>query len=163
MSVEVVNGDITKCSEDIIAHQTNCMGVAGGLAALLLPKGSEALKEYENCCKEFKDDMKALFGTVQYVRNNDKMIANCFGQIFAGSNFSSFNSQFFNNPNDVYDGLKSALSIVERDARQKNLSVAIPYNIGCGIAGGDWNIVSKIINDIFETSPVKCVLYNFQK
>lgn len=161
MTVEIVQGDITKCDEDIIAHQTNCQGGAGGLASALLPRGSKALEEYEEYCKQFKDDMKSLFGTVQYVKNNGKIIANCFGQIYGGSNFSPYNSQFFKNPNEVYSGLQSALSIVERDAREKNLSVAIPYNIGCGIAGGDWNIVSRIINNIFEASPVKCVLYKF--
>ena len=28
------------------------------------------------------------------------------------------------------------------------MSITIPYNIGCGLAGGDWNIVYKIIEEL---------------
>ena len=28
------------------------------------------------------------------------------------------------------------------------MSIAIPYGIGCGLAGGDWEIVSNIIDDV---------------
>lgn len=30
-----------------------------------------------------------------------------------------------------------------------SLNIGFPYKIGCGLAGGDWNIVSKIIEETF--------------
>ena len=27
--------------------------------------------------------------------------------------------------------------------------MGIPYGLGCGLAGGDWNVVYNIINDVF--------------
>ena len=44
---------------------------------------------------------------------------------------------------------------------EKGYSVSIPYNIGCGLAGGDWNIVSKMIEEIFGQSSIDCVLYKY--
>ena len=35
-------------------------------------------------------------------------------------------------------------------AENNNLSIAIPYGIGCSIANGDWNKVYKIIEKVFE-------------
>lgn len=35
-------------------------------------------------------------------------------------------------------------------ASNNNLTIAMPYGIGCGIANGDWNIVCKIIEEIFS-------------
>ena len=58
--------------------------------------------------------------------------------------------------------LAMSLASVYRKAIQENLSVAIPYNIGCGLAGGDWNIVYEIISKLFKNTDINCVLYKFQ-
>lgn len=46
--------------------------------------------------------------------------------------------------------LEQCLETVKEFAKINKLSVAIPYGIGCGIANGDWNIVSKIIENVFS-------------
>ena len=40
--------------------------------------------------------------------------------------------------------------------------MAIPYKIGCGLANGDWNIVSKIIEETFKED-VKLTVYRLEK
>jgi len=35
-------------------------------------------------------------------------------------------------------------------AKKNNLSIAIPYGIGCGLAGGKWDIVYDIIEEVFN-------------
>ena len=60
---------------------------------------------------------------------NDKYIANLFSQ---KPNFDT-----------DYEMLERALNWVKKKATDENLSVAIPYGIGCGIANGDWNTVYK--------------------
>lgn len=45
-----------------------------------------------------------------------------------------------------------AFKASERDA------LGIPYGMGCGLAGGDWDVVRPIIESVFATSPVKAVI-----
>ena len=40
-------GDLLEATEDIIAHQVNCQGVAGGLACEIFNKWPEAKLDYE--------------------------------------------------------------------------------------------------------------------
>jgi hypothetical protein len=39
-------------------------------------------------------------------------------------------------------------------ARKKGLTVALPWQIGCNLAGGDWTEVSKMIREVFWDYPV---------
>ena len=73
-----------------------------------------------------------LYGDV----NNKKKIANIFSQ---KPNFDT-----------DYEMMERALNWVKRKAIDFKLSVAMPYGIGCGIANGDWNIVYKIIENVFS-------------
>ena len=50
--MEIINGDIFTCKEEIIVHQTNCMGVIGsGLAALVKKKYPDVFKGYYHFCR----------------------------------------------------------------------------------------------------------------
>lgn len=49
-----------------------------------------------------------------------------------------------------YEAMKRALLEIKQYAKDFNLSIAIPYGIGCGIANGDWNVVYKIIEEVFN-------------
>ena len=144
------NGDILEAEEKIICHQTNCLGIMGaGLALQIARKYPEVDKKYRDFCIEYGE--WNFLGQTQLVNtHDDKIIANCFGQQRPG----------FGKQTD-YKALKTCLKAVEEFANQNNFSVAIPYKIGCGLAGGDWNTVEKIIKGIFEMSPIKCVIYKF--
>lgn len=50
----------------------------------------------------------------------------------------------------AYYAMKTALTTIKDMAKDLNLSVCMPYNIGCGIADGEWEIVEKIITDVFD-------------
>ena len=49
-----------------------------------------------------------------------------------------------------YEAMKKALVYIKKWAENNNLTIAIPYGIGCGIANGDWNKVYKIIEEVFN-------------
>ena len=46
--------------------------------------------------------------------------------------------------------MQKGLDYIKAWARNNNLTIAIPYKIGCGIANGDWNKVRKIIEKVFS-------------
>ena len=55
--------------------------------------------------------------------------------------------------------MEECLCTIKILAENKNMNVAIPYGIGCGIANGNWNKVYEIIKNVFEKNKVECVLY----
>lgn len=139
-------GDVLKVSESIIAHQTNCKGVMGAGVAAQIKKQLLTKIDYEsyrNLCKECGN---TLLGSVQFLNlQNGKTIANVFGEDIPTGRGLDTN----------YDALKEGMKFVEEYARICNKDVAIPGLMGCGLAGGDWNIVyNDILLPIFEKSPV---------
>ena len=50
------------------------------------------------------------------------------------------------------EAFRSALlSLVEQ---YPDKMVSLPYGIGCGIAGGDWNVIQKIIKEVFANNKI---------
>ena len=136
--VRVKIGNILNCNEDIIVHQVNCQGImGGGLARQLADQYPKLEEDYRYYCNYNNFDYKKLKGSIwSYIGDDYKAIINIFSQ---KPNFDT-----------DYEALRKCLEQVKRDARELKASIAIPYGIGCGIANGDWNIVYKIIEEVFN-------------
>lgn len=142
--IEVKDGDIFNSGAKIICHQVNTYGVMGaGIALQVKNKFPNVYKEYENYCIEHEDD-EILGKTLLIATPDNTIIANLFSQEGMVTN---------------YDALRKCLENVCRVGER--VSIAIPYNIGCGIAKGDWTVVEKIIRDIFENTSVDCTIWRF--
>lgn len=149
--INVINGDILKSGSDIVIHQVNCLGVMGaGLAKQIREKYPEVFVAYNAHC-HIHTDKSELMGTVLFVECNDgTIIANIFGQMDYGRNGRKTD----------YRSLKRGLNTVRERAESEGLSVAIPHRIGCGLAGGNWNIVYKMIASAFDNYDVTLYEYN---
>lgn len=102
-----------------------------------LAKKYEKLEEtYAEFCELYNNNYNKLKGKVFKVMLKGKFIMNMFSQ---KPNF-----------NTDYDAMKIGLNEIKEYAKSYNLSIAIPYGIGCGIANGDWNTVYKIIDKVFK-------------
>lgn len=156
--VKIVKGNILNASEDIIGHQVNCIGVMeAGLALQIKKKFPNVFDEYRAFLKEHEEkhrdgitSQKYPIGQVQFVAVEDnKTVANIFGQIDVGGA----------KRHTDYEALKTALRAI-RDAvttegsEHYKKSVALPYGLGCGLAGGSWDVVSEIIEDTFANDEV---------
>ena len=139
--IKIVDGDILQASEDIIAHQVNCMSVmGGGIARQIKSKYPKVFKDYQIYLTNTKFPIQAL-GDCHFVKvDENKYVANLFGQYKYGTDKQQTD----------YKALEEALFTLKINAKDHNLSVAIPYNIGCSLGGGDWEIVYKIIEDAFQ-------------
>ncbi|XAK55542.1 Appr-1-p processing protein [Bacillus inaquosorum] len=158
--IKIEKGNILDATEDIIVQQVNCKGVMGaGLAKAILNKYPNVKKEYQsfrnfNLNKGLTD--KDLLGLVNYVQVSDgKVIANVFGQVNIKKN--CFDKTVYTKQEALTRGLKEVKELSE----QLNKSVAIPYGIGCGLAGGDWNIISELIDSVF--SDYNVTIYKLDK
>lgn len=140
--VVIRNGDIFDSHVDIIAQQVNCLGVMG--AGLALEIKNRYSTVYDKYCDVYDvyNNKEELLGKCQIVSSsaNGRIIANLFGQY--GVNRNKQQTQV--------DKLETALIKLKNYAKQKQLSVGIPYGIGCGLGGGNWNDVLKIINNVFS-------------
>ena len=147
----MIDADIFTCKEDIIVHQTNCQGVMGsGIALQVKQKYPEVFNGYYRYCKT--NNGEEILGTSLICEaNNGKYIANLFGQLRYGAGLQT-----------DYNMFKKGLQEVHDFAKERNLSVAIPYKIGCGLAHGDWNTILDIINEVFYDN-VKMEIYKYEK
>lgn len=149
--IKVVNGDITKATENMIVHQVNCQGKMGSGVALAIRKA------FPRAYVDYKDVWIAanspedLLGTVCISHiSPEKHVAHLFGQLYYGYDGKRYTS---------YDALYDGLISVREEAEKNGFSVAIPYGIGSARGGADWDIVYAMINKIFEGYDVTLYKY----
>lgn len=122
----------------IIAHICNNTDKWGaGFALQLGRKYPQAKKAFHKYYKEIEGGMIQLVGI-----NSTLSICNMFAQN---------GIRYLMNPNPLrYDWLETCLSKLYSEAQQVNATVQIPYKMGCGLAGGNWNKVESLIKKIFK-------------
>ena len=166
MSINIVNGNIFDTHCNIICHQVNCQGVMGhGIAKQVKEKYKGVFNEYKRYCDAHADNREAMLGEalivdVDYgaavldwlVNKERKYIANIFGQLTYGTGLRT-----------DYKALVLGLEVVANFAKEHNLSVAIPYKIGCGLAGGDWNKVNILIEGVFAGTGLEVLMYRYEQ
>jgi O-acetyl-ADP-ribose deacetylase (regulator of RNase III) len=146
MKIEYVDTNIAHVPERYIAHGTNCMGVMGsGVAKILRGKYKDLFPEYKKLCDQYPDDItkKQLLGGIQFVECGDKVIFNCFTQMNFGTKVQHVD----------YNALRNCMKEIDNACAKKldgyfndSNRVAMP-KIGAGLGGGDWEIISKIIEE----------------
>jgi len=151
MIKEVEGNLLTYPGLQVIGHQTNCLGVmGGGIAKQIKAANPNLFKVYQNYCKE--NDKKAL-GTVQFIPadNSDQIVANLFGEYSFCESIAPHEEGGKPRHTD-YDALKTCLTIFHSWAKEKGIqTLGIPYKLGCGLAGGNWDgVVYPMIKDEFE-------------
>lgn len=166
MSINIVNGNIFDTHCNIICHQVNCQGIMGhGIAKQVKEKYKGVFNEYKRYCDAHADNREAMLGEalivdIDYgaavldwlVNKERKYIANIFGQLTYGTGLRT-----------NYKALVLGLEVVANFAKEHNLSVAIPYKIGCGLAGGDWNKVNILIEGIFAGTGIEVLMYRYEQ
>lgn len=144
-------GDLLSVKEGIIAHGVNCQGVMGsGVALAIRRKHPEAylsyieyIENFQNLYKkEFSDqefETKSLLGCMQitHTENENLFIANCFTQDFYGTERRHVN----------YEAVAQSFSELELYTYLGTLHIP---KIGAGLAGGDWKVISAIIESEFK-------------
>lgn len=134
----IIEGDLLDCNSKYIIHQCNCVtktGHAAGIAASIFDKF-----EYANVyIKKYNSQP----GTIE-IRGNgvdQRFVVAFYSQYYPGSPMY---------PNSTLDGYEVRFQyfrncLIELMKIPNLESVAFPYKIGCGIAGGDWDRYNNII------------------
>lgn len=134
-------GDVIKAFLDIkepviLIHGCNCFNTMGaGIAKQIKEQFPEV---YEADCKTISGDRNKL-GTYTYYQFDNKIVINAYTQY----NYSSHKPQL------DYFALGTVLEQIKQDF--PNYKIIMP-KIGAGLAGGNWDIISSIIEQIFPNS-----------
>lgn len=146
--IRYIDGNLVEDAEqfDVIAHNCNCFcTMNSGIAPQIKAKFPEA---FEVDCKTVKGD-KAKLGTMSFTENTTPAVVNLYGQY-------DYTGRRRNEMDLDYQALQSALTLMKEKYSGKRIGLP---KLGAGLAGGDWNIIEKIIQDVFAGEYVTVVNY----
>ena len=150
-AINYVVGDATRPAGSgmkIIAHCCNDIGAWGAGFVLAI---SRRWRRPQQCFSE-SGGITPL-GGVQFVEvEPDIIVANIIGQHGCGFDEKGM-------PPIRYDAVAKGLEAVAHLAKSMGCSVHMP-RIGCGLAGGEWPIVEKIIIDALCAVDVPVFVYD---
>lgn len=132
--IHYVNGDLLEDKYTIFCHQVNCCKVMnGGIAKQIREKYPEVYRVYKN--RE-----NPSIGMIDWITTNDNRVCiNMYAQQNYGYGLRYTNYIAFSK---CLVELALSLILVSED-----VIVAFPYKIGCGLGGGDWTVISALIED----------------
>lgn len=157
--IQVVEGNLLESDVDIIVHQVNCHGVMGaGIAKQIRDKFPNTYLHYHHLCQN-SDPMKLIghnLYTPESLNGKRIIIANIFGQNGFGANRQHTDYE-------ALDSCFALLASAANDLKTRGLpnTIGLPYNIGCGLGGGDWRIVSNILRK--HLSDLNVNIYKFKR
>jgi len=134
-----LKGDITNAKHGIICQQVNCMLVMGaGLAKQIRNKWPEVYTKYRSAM-----DIKptSRLGKCQIVHVVEK-------ELYVANLFSQYNYKLRNIQHTDYGALAQALQGLatwHKKFCHIDFPIWVPHKLGCGLAGGDWEIVQSIL------------------
>ena len=153
--ISYLTGDATHPVGDgpkILVHVCNDIGAWGrGFVVAISRRWPEPEKHYR---KWHRDGANIPFelGQVQFVPVSDDItVANLIGQHSIRSTQSSTPVR--------YEAIRAGLQRVASHARTTAASVHMP-RIGCGLAGGSWNVVEGIVREELVAKGVAVVVYD---
>lgn len=149
-----MTGDILNVKHGIICHQVNYFGAMGGGVAAAIAENILTDQQYNAYVAYCRQAGRTALGTVQFLGCTDGLIvANMFCQDDARARCGMPEGGITD-----YDAMRRCLVRVRSMAQLQGMSVYIPRNVGCGIAGGNWDTVKYIIGDVFNLYPVEAFI-----
>ena len=140
--IRIIKGDLLNTKTGCIAHQVNCQGVMGsGVAKQIRSKWPKLYDAYRDFCNQKKPE--ALLGDCQFTFIDDVCVVNMFAQLTYGRT----------GRHTDYDAFRSCCRIMEHRIPRKQ-KISMPYGIGCGLGGGDWETICRIIEEELQTHDV---------
>lgn len=151
-------GNIITGGYPIFCQQVNCKGVMGaGLAKQIRDKYPLVYTDYKELCDTHKG---SLLGHIQLVHMsglNGRICVNMFAQEGYGRDKRYTD----------YDAFKNCLNALAKSLNCYSVeghyhTVALPYGIGCGLAGGDWYIIKGMLEDFSTKVKQKVVIVSLK-
>ncbi len=142
--MQIISKSLLDIKEGLIVHQVNNRGVMrSGIAKDIREAYPKAYELYMKRHLRNLLDMGTVFG--HWEIQNKFFVANLIGQDGYGRDGKQYTS---------YEALQKGFIELDKFAHNNNLQVYIPFKMGCGLGGGDWTIVSHLIDTIIPDAIV---------
>lgn len=147
-----IKGNLLDIKDGIIVHQVNCKGVMGaGLAKQIKDKYPVVYKDYKDYINFMKQNNLGdfLLGTINStsLMNPRITVYNFFAQQNYGVKIQQTNYKAFERC------LQALLKRFENSKiSPKDVNIYFPLGIGCGLAGGKWEIIHDLIEKYIPTA-----------
>ena len=154
MNIIEKTGNLLNSDAPIICHQVNCKGAMGaGLAKQIRNRFPSVYNTYRNADECGKLSLGAVIFANVLENNKNQVVANLCGQDGYGRMIIYTD----------YNAVRSCLETVKAYAVNHKLkSIAIPYGMSCGLAGGKWDKIFSIINEVFRDTNLDIEIYSFK-
>ena len=142
-----VKGNLLDSNCDYICHQVNCRGVMGsGIAKQIRDRWPEVYRYYRERYVAWRYagnyDEEDMLGSIDDIAiENDilnRHVINMYAQSSYGFNHYRYTS---------YDAFEDCLYQIKRLV-PVGKTIGFPKGIGCGLGGGDWNIILRMIETV---------------
>lgn len=150
MSLNYVNGNVLDTERTVIAHGVNCFGGFGaGVAGQIAKKWPIVKDKY----LEKHTSQGWVLGDVQYctIPRERRFVANLATQ----ERYGRMPKQYVD-----YQGVRAALRWLFQDAELWGWDIAMP-KIGCGLGGGDWDMIQGIILEELADKQIDVSIYEW--
>lgn len=146
MPIKIIHGDLLTTDAKYICHQVNCRGVMGsGVAKQIRAKYPEVYEAYVQKCNDpdsrlsYFDGVHSCLGTAQFVPCHDgHVVVNLFAQYGYGRDGATYTN---------YTAFRVCVAELTIGVPPGE-TIAMPYKIGCGLGGGDWETILDIIDEV---------------
>lgn len=145
--IKVISGDLLDAECKIIAHQCNCVSTRSyGLSSQIAKRFPWA-----NIYSKKYSDVPRVPGTIKVLKNDEITIICMFAQ-WSVSKPTSYYKKYSDklghscpdSSEDRINYFKECLKHIDELCLEQ---VAIPYMIGCGLAGGNWKEYEVALNE----------------
>jgi O-acetyl-ADP-ribose deacetylase (regulator of RNase III) len=147
MKQQIKFGNILTLKEGILIHGCNAQGVMGsGIASGMRVQYPACYEAYVDFIEFNRRKSVASLGKVCFYQDDKLTVANAITQEHFGKDKRQYVS---------YSAIQSVFKQVAAEAEQTDQVINYPL-IGAGLGGGDWSIISTIIDNVFEDHPTVC-------
>ena len=146
--ITYLKGDLLDSNVDYICHQVNCRGRMGsGIAKQIRERFPEVYRVYS---ERYEDALRVLrtpdlmLGSTDIVQipGTNQHVVNMYSQRSYGYDGKRYTS---------YKAFKYILQELKKDI-PTDCTIGFPKGIGCGLGGGNWKTISKMIEETLGES-----------
>lgn len=157
MTVKTITGNLLESDCTAIIHQANCFATMGAGIAKQISKRYPAVLEVD------RNFHIPAGKTARLGRYSEADVDGPHGPLTVVNLYGQFNYGRGKQTDDK--AFEAALDRILSDigrSHQRNPKVGMPYGIGCGLAGGDWTVIRRIIIDLSDKYSIDVYLYKFK-